>query len=66
MKPLPTLDDIAAQLGAQDAELAVAVSLAGTIDPSITIDPRTLAAFDEHVDALPLECARLLPLGIRA
>ena len=66
MKQSPTLEDLQAQLDAQNAELIETTRLAETISLNVMLDERALAAFDECVDAAPTGCAQPACYGIRA
>jgi hypothetical protein len=66
MSQVPTLEELTAQLDAQNAELAETARLAETIAAGSTIDKSALAAFDDCVE--PRVTAGNTPLchGIRA
>ncbi len=65
MKPTPTLEDLAAELAAQDAQLTVTAQLARSIPSDVALDEAVLADFDART--APLGVARPLgALGVRA
>ncbi|HSO36600.1 MAG TPA: hypothetical protein VLT33_28940 [Labilithrix sp.] len=66
MTQLPTLEDVAAQLKAQDDDLAVAAQLAETVPHGVTANPSFIDAIDDLTEA-PAMHAALPPCGaIRA
>ena len=66
MPPMPTLEDLAALLEAQNAELSEAERLAETIPSDVMLDKSALDAFDDCVEPRPAEAAPIHIYGIRA
>jgi hypothetical protein len=66
MTQMPTLEEMAALLEAQDAELATAAELAATIPDGLSVDERFVEAFDEVTEPRAQSNDALPPRGIRA
>ena len=66
MTQMPPLEDVAAQLEAQDRELAIAADLAATIPDGHTVDESFVRAIEDATEPGVVASNPLFLTGIRA